>query len=74
MINSDWLLSMTNWQIRSTQRTPRFPLSAGMLVWVDGTSRKSGAIVALRDGIFDFDTGKAELIVAVEAEKIRARG
>ena len=36
---------------------------------------KGGAIVALRDGIFgfDFDTGKTELMVAVEAENPRTR-
>ena len=36
---------------------------------------KGGAIVALRDGIFafDFDTGKAELMVPVEAENPRTR-
>ena len=36
---------------------------------------KGGAIVALRDGIFgfDFDTGKAELMVAVEADNPRTR-
>jgi len=36
---------------------------------------KGGAIVALRDGIFgfDFDTGKTELMVAVEADNPRTR-